>query len=400
MTDIRKITDDDLVTYSRTMATGFDAHLSDTEIEQRRPTIDVDRTHAAFDGDAMVGTARSFPTELTVPGGATIDVGAVTNVTVMPTHRRRGALTGMMQAQLDDIASRGESMAILIASESTIYGRFGYGPASWNVTVEVETSRGRFAEPAKDQSLRVVERDEMRRVAPGIYERFRVQQHGAIGRGEWTWDVLLGVIETRYNEPVRKGFHVLHADGYLVYGVDDKWEDRHPLSTLNVLELVALTSEAYDSLWRFAIGHDLKARVVAEDRPEVEPLPLLLADPRRVRQRGRSDFLWVRLLDVPAALAARTYGADDRLVLEVVDRFRPAGGGRFRLDGGDRSCVATTDDPDLTIETRDLGAAYLGGTPLWPAVVAGRLQEHTPGAVERADLLFRTTSPPWCNTWF
>jgi predicted acetyltransferase len=401
MTEIRTITDDEVVAYSRAMATGFGLHMTDAEIELRRGTIDVDRTHAAFEEDgSVVGTARSFPTELTVPGGS-VRAGAVTNVTVMPTHRRRGVLTGMMQAQLDDIAARDEPVAILIASESTIYGRFGYGPATWNVTLEVETARGRFADVAGDHTdLRMVDRDEIRRAAPALYERFRPEQPAAIGRTDWAWDIRFGVVETGFNKAAQTAFHVLHPDGWLSYGIEDRWEDRHPASTLNVLELVALTPEAYAALWRHAIAHDLIAKVVADDRPEQEPLSWLLADPRRVRQRARSDFLWVRVLDVPAALSARTYGDEDRLVLEVVDEFVPSSSGCYRLDTGEGTCSATTGDPDLTVSAAALGAAYLGGTPLWPAAATGRVQEHTKGALARADRLFAIQPPPWCHTWF
>jgi len=401
MTRVRTITDAEVVPYFHAVVTGFSGHMSDDDIELRRPHMDLDRTHAAFDDDgAIVGTARSFATELTVPGGS-VSAGAVTQVTVMPTHRRRGILTGIMEAQLDDIAAREEPVAILIASESTIYGRFGYGPATWSATVEVDTGRGRFAErPAGTGELRLVDRHEIRKAAPPIYERHRLEQPGAIERSDWVWDTILAVVQTAFNKDAQSAFHVLHPDGWMSYRIEERWEERHPQSTLKVIDLVALSPEAYAALWCHAIGHDLVVKVVADDRPEIEPLPWLLGDRRRAQQRGRSDFLWARLLDVPAALTARTYGAEDRLVIEVVDAFRPTSGRRFRLDSGDGTCTTTSDEPDLTVSTAALGAAYLGGTPLWPAAASGSVQEHTDGAVARADRLFAVQPPPWCNTWF
>jgi predicted acetyltransferase len=397
--DIRTITDDELVAYSRAAATGFGFQMSDEAIELRRRTLDLDRTHAAFaDDGTVIGTARSFPTGLSLPGGGSVRAGAVTNVTVLPTHRRRGVLTGMMRAQLDDIASRGEPVAILIASESVIYGRFGYGAATWTATLEVERPYARFARPP-DAGLRMVDRTEMRSVVPARYERFQAGQPGAIGRDEWFWDLWYGVVDTGRNKDAFRAFHVLHDDGWLTYTIDDRWEHRHPRSTLNVVELVALTPDAYAALWHHCLRHDLVEKVVAGERPPLEPLPWLLTDPRRAARTDPGDFLWVRLLDVPAALAARRYGAADTLVLEVVDGFR-AWTARYRLDGGSPACALTEDEPDLTVAVADLGASYLGGTPLWPAAAAGRVVEHTAGAIERFDRLFLTAAPPWCHTWF
>jgi predicted acetyltransferase len=404
---VRTITADEIATYATTMAIGFSRHRRDEELETRRKLIDPARTHAAFDGDAMVGTARSFPTPLTLPGCGTVQAAAVTNVTVLPTHRRQGALTGMMAAQLDDVAAREEPLAILIASESQIYARYGYGVATRHAALSLDTAYARFVDDTRDLPLPVamVDAAEGRRRVPAIYERFRKAQPGSIGRVDLNWDMRFNVVPHPAFEDVKDSFFVLAGDeGYATYRVKDKWEGRMPASTVVVDELVATSRPAYVTLWRYLIGLDWVTTVEAADRPPAEPLPLLLRDARRARITDLTDFLWARLLDVPAALGARAYSCADRLVLEVVDAFRPDGraSGRFAVEGSPEgaSCASTDEGADITLGVDDLGAAYLGDTPLCHAAGAGRVDEHTAGAVRRFDAMFVTEPPPWCNTWF
>jgi predicted acetyltransferase len=356
----------------------------------------------------MVGTARSFATELTVPGGATVPVAGVTNVTVTGTHRRRGVLTSMMRSQLDEVAGRGEVAAILIASEAPIYGRFGYGPATEHVLLDVDLTVGAMEGHRACGATRLATSEEMRNVAPAVYERYRRSQPGAIGRGSRWWDVRLGVVPAPGRKDHTEDFFVLHcdeagvADGYARYRVSSTWDYRVPRSVVDVGELVAVSEAAYVGLWRHCTSLDLVRRVTAENRPPLEPLPWLMSDRRAVRQQQRADMVWVRLLDLPVTLAARRYRVAGRLVLEVGDPFRPDGRVRVALDAGPdgAACRPTGDPPDLSLDVADLGAAYLGGTPLWPAAVAGQVDEHRRGAVAEFDRLFLTDRPPWCNTWF
>jgi predicted acetyltransferase len=388
---VRTITDTEIEAFTHAMNLGFNHHAGAGEADMRRGGIDVDRTHAAFAGDG------------TVPGGATVAVGAVTNVAVVPPYRRQGALTQMMAAQLDDVAARGEVAAILIASEAPIYWRFGYGSATRHATVKIETGRTRFlTSPAGRDRLRVVDHATLRTEGPPIYDRYRRAQPGAIDRNDRWWDFACGIKRRSGDDDVEKVFNVVFGDeGYLRYTIKDTWDGRLPASTLALRDLVATTPAAYAALWHHCITLDWIAFVEAGDRPPVEVLPELLTDPRRAVTTNVNDFVWARLLDVPAALSARTYGGRDRLVVEVVDEFRPAQSGRFSLETDGTAACAPTDDPaDLTVTARDLGAAWLGDAGLWAPAGAGRVGVHTDGAVARFDNLFVTDPPPWCNTWF
>jgi predicted acetyltransferase len=192
------------------------------------------------------------------------------------------------------------------------------------------------------------------------------------------------------------------AEGYALYSLDEKWEGHHPASTLKVDDLVATTDDAYHALWRHVLEVDLVRTVKAGERPWREPLPWLLTDPRQVMTTSTNDFLWVRLVDVRAALASRRYATADRLVVEVVDAFRPDDGGRFALEGGPdgASCKRVRTRPDLVLPTQVLGSSYLGEPAFADAAAAGRVEERTPGAVARAEAMFGWTPRPWCHTWF
>ncbi len=408
MIEVRTIREDEVPAYVAALATGFHQHAAAGEGEFRRPQIDLDRTYGAFDGPCMVGTARSFRTELTVPGGAALPVAAVTNVTVTGTHRRRGVLRSMMGSQLGDVAARGEPAAILVASEAPIYGRFGYGPATEHLLVEVDLTVGRMDVPEPPGSTRLCSTEETHALAPAVYERYRSAQPGAIHRDARWWDIRLGLLRPPWRQDPAQDFFVVHrggdgdVDGYARYRIEPHWDYRLPRSVLDLPELVAVTDDAYVALWRHCTGLDLVRTVRAEHRPPLEPLPWLMSDRRAVTQVKRADLLWVRLLDVAAALAARRYRVEGSLVLEVADRFCPERGVRVALEGGPdgAACRPTTGSADLTVDVADLGASYLGGTPLWPAAAAGQVTEHRPGAVAAFDQLFVSDRPPWCCTWF
>ncbi|HEX5613783.1 MAG TPA: GNAT family N-acetyltransferase [Acidimicrobiia bacterium] len=407
MVEVRTITDGERDAFFRAMARGFHFNASDDETRRFAERLDPARTHGAFDGDEMVGTARVFPTELTVPGARTIPAAAVTNVTVASTHRRQGLLTEMMRQELADIASRAEPVAILIASEAAIYGRFGYGVATEHVLLEIDAVNASFRAPAPPGSVRLASPEQMRETAPAVYDQLRRAQPGAIGRDDRYWDVTFGVVPAFGTPEKGQQFGVVRRDadgaidGYAQYRITADWDYRIPAGVLELDDLVALTDDAYHALWRHCIEVDWITRVRAENRPPVEPLPQLLIDPRVVRQRERADLMWLRIVDVAAALSARTYRVADRLVLDVVDEFFDHGG-RFVLETTTDAarCAPTSDAADLTLAVADLGAAYLGGTALWPAAAAGRVRAHTAGAVERFDRLFLTDRAPWCHTWF
>jgi predicted acetyltransferase len=234
----------------------------------------------------------------------------------------------------------------------------------------------------------------------------RVSRPGMIDRGELDWDVRAGVRRRPEDKPWT-GFRLLARDddgvaqGWANYKVAHSWRDLRARDEAEVSELCAATPGAEARLWRFLAELDLVRTVTAGDRPVDDALPWLLENARAVRQTGRADFLWVRLLDVAAGLTARSYGTTDRLVLEVVDPLGFAGG-RFALDvsSDGATCGPTDESADLTLPVTTLGAAFLGGTRLATLHAAGWLDEHRPGAVARGDAVFAGAVAPWCNTWF
>lgn len=391
--------------WARQRSVGFLGHAPEGKGEFLLGTVDLDRTWAAFDGGAIVGTLRSFATELTVPGPAGVRAAALTNVTVAPTHRRRGLLSRMIGEDLRSSAERGEAVGILIASEYPIYGRFGYGAAVEGATYSVSTTGLRFLS-APEGSVELVEAAELRKLGPPVYEQARAAQPGAIDRDDGWWDRSLQQVPVPGAEPA-KGFQVAYRspagepEGFARYEAKNEWDGMSPKGTLQLSELTAATPAAYRALWAYCAGVDLLTTIEASTRPVDEVLPLLVHDARLVRQTQRYDFVWVRVLDTAAALAGRRYGCDGRLVLEVVDVGGLAGG-RFVLEGGPAgaTCSPTAEAAQLTLPVESLGSIYLGGVAPSRLRAAGLLDEHAAGAVALADGMFCTARAPWCATWF
>ena len=366
-----------------------------------------ERTWIAFDGDLACGTFRSTPTELTVPGGALLPAAAVAAVTVLPTHRRRGILTGMAAKAHAAIRARGEAMALLYASEYPIYGRFGYAPGTRWADWTVDARAAGAARPAAG-AIAVLSADhEVKRTVMAVFDAWRRRQAGEIRRREEGWDVRLGLRDEPWGERW-KGWILLHrdetgeVDGYARYKAEPKWENGASAGEIEVRELVALTDAAYGDLVRFLLEMDLVATVKLVARRETERVRWLLPNARAARVTATGDALWVRLFDVPRALEARTYERTGRLVLEVVDEDAWGGTRRYLLDAAAEgaTCRPTDASPDLTLPVAALGGAYLGGTRLRDLVLALGADEHRPGALAEADALLRTADEPWCSTFF
>lgn len=403
---IRTIKPDEAVAFRRAVRQGF--YVAETADDAEWATAildDVDRAYAAFDGNAIVATLRSFRTDVTVPGGATVSAGALTAVTCRSTHRRQGLLTRMISADLSASKELGEPLDVLIASEYPIYGRFGYGPATVHAKWELDTSRTQFRE-AGQGSIEYVDNETFRKEAPAVFERVRRARPGMITRNELRWDVLSDVRRAPEEKPWN-GFRVLCRDadgvaqGWASFKTDDNWTDRQPKMTASVPDMCAATPAAEARLWQFLADLDLVLAVAAEDRPDDELLPFLLTNARAAKQVESGDFVWARLLDVPAALEARSYETPGRVAFEVTDELGLAGG-RFVLDASvdGATCSPTHETAELTLPVQTLGAAYLGGTRLATVARAGWLDEHADGAVARADALLAGAITPWCNTWF
>ena len=378
---------------------------TDEELAVSREITEFDRTLAFFDGPEIVATAGIFSYEMTVPGGA-LPCGGVTRVSVLSTHRRRGLLTAMMRRQLDDMHERGEPLAALYASEAPIYGRFGYGLATYQAAVEVDRSHAAFAKKVSGGGrLVMVDVPTAVKAFTRVWEQARRDQPGMLGLHEGWMRNQLADLEL-HRDGASPHYRVLYqADdnpaGFAIYRIKMDWDASGPNGTLRLEMLVAATAEAYSALWRHLLEVDLMAKVSAEMRPVDEPLRFLLIDSRQPKTRIE-DGLWLRLVDVGAALAGRRYAADGRLVFGVHDGFCPWNAGRFELTGGPTGAEARRTDagPDLELEAADLAALYLSGNRFRTLHAAGRVQELRPGAVAHADAIFATDRAPWCPSHF
>ena len=410
--DIRPIRDDELFKFLDAASTGFQERPDNEKIaEEVRHHWDLSRVWSAFEGDRIVGTFRTWGTELTVPGRGRLKGSSVTSVAVLPTHRRRGILSRMAAAEHAAARERGEQVALLYASEFPIYGRFGYGPATRVATWTLDAKATGFHPGASDGgSVDFIATDEAgEAMAREVFEAWRARQAGEIWRRPITWQSEFGRVGSAWGPPW-KGFVAVHrdgagtADGYARYHVEEKWEQRQPRNVLHVDDLHGLTDEAYAALWQFLAAIDWIATIKAEKRHPAERLPWMLTNQRASTPSDVGDGLWIKLLDVPAALAARTYERTGSIVLEIVERDGADGehGTRLLLDAGPdgATCAATKRSPDLTVDAAALGAAYLGGTRLRDAVLARGHDEHRRGALAEADALFTTLDPPWCSTFF
>jgi predicted acetyltransferase len=361
------------------------------------PLFEPDRFLLATDAEdgRVVGVAGDFPFTLTLPGGARLDVPGVTWVSVALDRRRRGVLRSLLTEQHRTYADAGVALSVLTASEGGIYGRFGYGPATVLRTVEVDRRLAAVRPSAPDPGgVRHVDAAAARALAPGVHERWRAHTPGALSRSPQWWDAVLADAPER-----RRGaselFHLACPDGWAAYRVEAA-EHR-----CRVVDLFAATDAAHAGLWRALLSLDLVHTVTTSACPPDDPLPFLLADPRQVRTTALDDGMWVRLLDVPAALAARRYATEVDVVLEVEDAFLGLGG-RFRLRGGPdgAACERTSASPDVRTGVAALGSSYLGGHRLATLARAGLVVADDPGVLARLDTAFAGERAPQHGTGF
>ncbi|GHF51843.1 putative acetyltransferase [Amycolatopsis bartoniae] len=372
---------------------------TDEDWEQRARAHAVDRKFGAFAEGRMVGTAGSFGTELAVPGGKTVPAAAVDGVAVRADHTRRGVLTALMGEQLRDCVARGDVAACLHASEATIYGRFGYGVATRGKTLRVHKGRARFRDDAPAGGrVRLLEPEEAHEQLPGLYERIAPYRPGMIGRPPRWWHWAHPRIVAQHHVAVHTG--PAGDDGFVLYRPEDlrTFEQPGAGSALVVRELHATGVEAVTGLWRYLLNVDLVAEVRAPARPLDEPIGLLFTDPRVCQVERIDDSLWLRLLDVPAALAARSYGEGEPVVLEVADPMLPANSGCYRISPGGVERVEAA--PSLRLGIEELGMLYLGDRAPGLLASLGRIEVLRPEALPAADTLFATGSVPFCGTSF
>jgi predicted acetyltransferase len=402
--EIRAITEQEIPAFGKAVERAFGEHWNEKDWKAEHNVFELDRSLAAFESGEIVGTTGICSLILTIPGG-TVPMAGVTAVGVQPTHRRRGILTRLMRRQLDDVRDKGEAIAGLWASESSIYGRFGYGMAASVADLAIERQRSSFARPHEPSGrLRLVDKDEAAKELPAVLARIVSTRPGMWARNEAWWTHTLADLE-RWREGASALFFALHEsaagiDGYVMYRVKRDWDGALPASTIRVRELMAETREAYADIWRFALDIDLTERLEAWPRPVDEPIFWMLAEPRRLSVKVH-DGMWLRLVDLPAALSARRYSGEDRLVLEVIDEFCPWNAGRFELDArpDGAECRPTHREADVLVDTASLAAAYLGGVRFSVLGRAGRA-EGDPAALGRADRLFAWEPVPWCHQVF
>jgi predicted acetyltransferase len=412
--DVRPISEAEFADWHRALKTGFlqEPVLTEEQLAARREQWVPGRLLGAFDHGRCVATFRSFAQEITAVGGAPVPADAVSNVTVSPTHRRRGLLGRMMASDLAAAKDRGDVVATLIAAEYPIYGRYGFGPATWTTEWTVDVPRAGLdpRRPAPDDGGRIdlVDGEDVRGLGPELHERLRRAQPGAVSRGELWWRVNTGAV--RFHPSWTEPFYAVYraadgtVEGMVSYEADDKWGDaKQPLTTATVNWLIGVTPAAERALWRYLCSIDWITTVKSGWRAPDDLLPLYLPDPRAARITTQADWLWVRILDVVRALEARTYEGEGSLVLEVVDAWDGGtGSGRYRLraapDGA--SCAPTTETADLTLDIGDLAALWLGDESAVRLAALGRVREERAGAARVADALLRTSRRPWCPDMF
>ncbi|MFC4244628.1 GNAT family N-acetyltransferase [Gryllotalpicola reticulitermitis] len=349
-----------------------------------------------------VGTTQTWVTPLTVPGGATIDMWAVSSVTVSPTHRRRGVARALLEGELRAAAGDNVPMVGLTVSEATIYSRFGFGVATFTDSAEIETRRVRWSGPDAPGRLHFVDPDVLLPDAATIIDAVRSSQPGGLSYDDHFVGSVVGTIGDD-----RAGLRAVRYDdadgrpmGFASYRLRAHETDfaKH---TATVQHLIGATDEATAALWRYLLELDLVATVRAPGRPVDEPVHWQLGDLRAATRRRR-DALWLRILDVPAVLGARRYATAAAVVLEVSDPYGFTAG-RFLLetdaegaghveqfDGATPAGAAS-----VALSIGDLSSLYLGGVSAATLARAGRIEERSAGAAFALERMLAVDRAPW-----
>jgi len=401
-TVIRAIRPDEFEEMRRTMGLvfGFDPPNGNNRVLRLLP---LDRTRCGFDGGRMISTSGAYGLLMTVPGGE-VACGGTTAVAVSPSHRRLGVLREMMRAHLDDVKEHEEPIAALWASDSAIYGRFGYGCASLCYDIEVEPEHatlGRLApQPGR---ARMIDRPEALVVVPALYDRLRVEVPGFFARTPQWWEDRSFWDSESAGDKTNLRYAVVDGDdgvtGFASFRTKAHWDEGHGSGKVIIQDLFAATPEAWAGIWSMVANQDLVARVEAGLRPPWDPIFDLLAGTRRALS-FRYDALWVRLMDVPHALTARSYSAPVDLVLAIEDPMGDLTGSYLlRADPDGAECAPTTRDPSVLLDLEDLSAAYMGRPRFRQWARAGRLS-GTHEALAALDAAFDWHPQPWCPELF
>jgi predicted acetyltransferase len=385
------------------------AEMSEDRVTAWLRWADPARTHLALESGRPAGTAKWFPTTLATPGGQ-VEAAAVTAVAVLPTHRRRGHLTRLMEVQLDHISAEGCPVAVLVAAEWGIYGRFGYGPATEACAWELDTATAAFTSPEVGTVELVEDASALRDDIEALHDSMGARRPGVITRDGLVWDIIAGVAPPPGGDPHAAGRRTAvwrpergaTPEGVVRYRVEGRWDRNRPRGTATVDELFARSPQIERELWRHLCSLDWIATVRAGGRPVDDPLPLWLRDGRAAVQLDRYDHVWARLLDLPAALGARLAGTAGAITVEVTDRLGRAGG-RWHLSAGAGEPIDAAPSgsaADLTLPAAALGALYLGGHSAMRLQAAGWIEEHADGAARTLGGLLGWPVAPWVPTDF
>jgi predicted acetyltransferase len=401
---IRPITEGEIPDFQRACIDVFGGEYLE-ELEGRfAATHPLDRTATAFDGATIVGTSADMPFDLTVPGGV-LSLAGLTMVTVRSTHRRRGVMSSMVRVYMDQAHERGDPLGGLWAAEWPIYGRFGFGAATDAAALAFEGPQIEIGGDPDKHTLTQLDVDAAREVLPAIYEQARRQRPGTLGRSRAWWEdrLLFDPPQWRHGASASRSVVASSGDtmtGYATYRLKSHWEDGHSVGEVQVAEVIAVDGDTERSLWRYLTRIDLFPKVRWRNAPADTTLAWLARDGRRVERRI-DDGLWVRLIDVPAALSGRRYRVDGTLVVRVVDTYCPWNDGTFRLRVEDSAAVCERSDaePDIALTAATLASLYLGGRSATVLADAGLVSGATE-AVVAADTMFRWDRAPWCAEVF
>ncbi|NVB80456.1 MAG: GNAT family N-acetyltransferase [Kofleriaceae bacterium] len=399
--EIRTITDDEVTAYRETLMQtfGVDADADEGGVDRHRKLVDLSQSWAAFEGNQIVATAATFNHQMSLPLGGSLPMAGLTMVTVRPSHRRKGLLRQLMTRHLDDARARNFPVSGLWASESKIYGRFGYGIAAFADAYEIPNAHALEVGPGRDlDDLEWIDEGRAREVLPAIYARATDARPGALRRSPAWWR------ERRFIENAwsRKGAsrrrYVLAKRGrdlvgYIAYRQRDKFTGGLPDGRLEINELISIDARAAVTLWKFACSVDLFPTVTWWNAPPDDALPWNVDDLRRVK-RSKEDTLWLCIEDVPAALAARGYTTDGTLRIAV-------GGWTYELvaEGGKGTCEPTSKAPDISCTKQTLATLYLGAVTATNLAQAGIVRGEAK-SLALADALFSSPLAAWCPEIF
>jgi predicted acetyltransferase len=405
--EIRPLTSDDVPAFRAAIYSTF-GHDMDPDDEDGaarfNAVFELDRMYPAFDGDTIVGTGGDFQLDMTVPGGNQVRTSGLTIISVRPTHTRQGVLTAMMREHHDRAMERGEPLGGLWASEAPIYSRFGYGASADMKDVKLDARHAGRGGREGGVAVRLLEADEAAQLLPKIYSAIQPTRPGMFKRSDnwWTYRLLADPEKNRGGaSALRHAVAEIDGEpvGYVTYRQKSSWELLSE-GEIQIRELMPATDAGYRALWHYAVSIDLFPIVRYWSNPVDDPLSFLMRD-GRARETKVSDSLWTRLIDVPAALAERTYATDGSLTLGVSDSFCDWNDGTYRMtvDEGTAKCERVATESDVAMDVSTLGALYLGGRDAMSLARAG-LIDGSPEAVHQLNAMFRGSPAPWCPEIF